>query len=88
MKSILNGKKTVASGTKRTPPPTPEIGATNPIANAKTNNNDGHNHTGGESTDFVTSPTSAAQQLLDIASVKITATVMNNTTCDFLKRNT
>jgi hypothetical protein len=88
MKSILNGKKTVASGTKRTPPPTPETGATSPISNAKTNNNDGQNHIGCEPGDPVVSPTSPAQQLPDIARVKITATVMNNTTCDFLKRNT
>jgi hypothetical protein len=87
MKSTLNGKKATASGTKSTPPPTPETGAINPIKKVNNNNIKGHNHTGGESIDFVTSPTSAAQQLLDIASTKTTATVMNNATCDFLKLN-
>jgi hypothetical protein len=37
IKSILNGKNAVVSGTKRTPPPTPDTGAMIPIMKVNTN---------------------------------------------------
>jgi hypothetical protein len=45
MKSTWKGKKAVARGTKRTPPPTPLTGATTPTASEKRNSRITHLYT-------------------------------------------